>query len=71
MERLVRKFDNGKGKKPEDDVFDELSTSTLNQYLKELMPGLTAKVDKPHTLNPKPSYIKELMPGLTAKVDKP
>jgi len=45
MERLVRKFDNGKGKKPEDDVFDELSTSTLNQYLKELMPGLTAKVE--------------------------
>ena len=28
----------------EDDVFDELSTSTLNAYLKDLMPGLTAKV---------------------------
>uniref|UniRef100_A0A6T8PCF5 DNA topoisomerase 1 n=1 Tax=Hemiselmis andersenii TaxID=464988 RepID=A0A6T8PCF5_HEMAN len=44
MERLVRKSDNGKAKKPTDDVFDELTTSTLNQYLKELMPGLTAKV---------------------------
>ena len=32
------------GKKQDADVFDELSTSTLNAYLKELMPGLTAKV---------------------------
>ena len=40
MERFL-----GKGKKkPDDDVFDKLSTSSLNQYLKELMPGLTAKV---------------------------
>lgn len=30
MQLLVRKFDNGKLKKKDDDVFDELSTSTLN-----------------------------------------
>jgi len=33
-----------KSKKPTDDVFDQLNTSTLNTYLKELMPGLSAKV---------------------------
>lgn len=33
-----------KKKKDSEDVFDELNTSTLNQYLKDLMPGLTAKV---------------------------
>jgi len=44
MKTLVKKFDSGRSKKPEDDVFDELTTSTLNSYLKELMPGLTAKV---------------------------
>ncbi len=46
MKRFCRQVPtNGeKKKKPEDDVFDELSTSTLNAYLKELMPGLTAKV---------------------------
>ena len=27
-----------------DDLFDELDTSKLNAHLKELMPGLTAKV---------------------------
>ena len=31
-------------KKPEDDLFDLLNTSLLNQYLQQLMPGLTAKV---------------------------
>lgn len=31
-------------KKPEDDLFDRLNTSTLNQYLNSLMDGLTAKV---------------------------
>jgi DNA topoisomerase-1 len=33
-----------KPKKPTDDVFDCLTTSTLNKYLSTLMPGLTAKV---------------------------
>ncbi|XP_030546644.1 DNA topoisomerase 1 alpha-like [Rhodamnia argentea] len=32
------------GKKPGDPLFDELDTSKLNAHLKELMPGLTAKV---------------------------
>ena len=31
-------------KKQEDDLFDRLNTSLLNQYLQQLMPGLTAKV---------------------------
>ncbi|KAM7278602.1 hypothetical protein ACFE04_005736 [Oxalis oulophora] len=31
-------------KKKSDDLFDELDTSKLNAHLKELMPGLTAKV---------------------------
>ncbi|XP_025979625.1 DNA topoisomerase 1 beta-like isoform X2 [Glycine soja] len=33
-----------KDKKPGDDLFDQLDTSKLNAHLKELMPGLTAKV---------------------------
>lgn len=32
------------GKKGSDDIFDRLDTSKLNAHLKELMPGLTAKV---------------------------
>ncbi|KAG6634684.1 DNA topoisomerase 1 alpha-like [Carya illinoinensis] len=32
------------GKKGSDDLFDQLDTSKLNAHLKELMPGLTAKV---------------------------
>lgn len=32
------------GKKPGDPLFDELDTTKLNAHLKELMPGLTAKV---------------------------
>ncbi|KAL3508430.1 hypothetical protein ACH5RR_027831 [Cinchona calisaya] len=32
------------GKKGSEDLFDELDTSKLNAHLKELMPGLTAKV---------------------------
>ena len=31
-------------KKGEDDLFDRLNTSILNQYLQQLMEGLTAKV---------------------------
>ncbi|KAJ7949909.1 DNA topoisomerase 1-like [Quillaja saponaria] len=33
-----------KGKRPGVDLFDKLDTSKLNAHLKELMPGLTAKV---------------------------
>ncbi|KAL2944940.1 DNA topoisomerase 1 beta [Bienertia sinuspersici] len=33
-----------KGKRGSDDLFDKLDTSKLNTHLKELMPGLTAKV---------------------------
>ncbi|XP_057849059.2 DNA topoisomerase 1 alpha [Cryptomeria japonica] len=33
-----------KGKKDGDDLFDKLDTSKLNAHLKEIMPGLTAKV---------------------------
>ncbi|KAK7404277.1 hypothetical protein VNO78_05041 [Psophocarpus tetragonolobus] len=33
-----------KDKRPSDDLFDNLDTSKLNAHLKELMPGLTAKV---------------------------
>uniref|UniRef100_A0A7S1TDG0 DNA topoisomerase I n=1 Tax=Compsopogon caeruleus TaxID=31354 RepID=A0A7S1TDG0_9RHOD len=32
------------GKKNEENIFDELTVSSLNDYLKELMPGLSAKV---------------------------
>lgn len=32
------------GKNPGDDLFDRLDTSTLNDHLRNLMPGLTAKV---------------------------
>jgi len=35
---------SGKKKKPEDDLFDGLSVMALNKHLKELMPGLSAKV---------------------------
>ena len=44
MKGLVKEDEAGKRKKPDDDVFDQLNTSSLNQYLKTLMPGLTAKV---------------------------
>lgn len=39
---LLFLFHSGKSK--EDDLFDELDTSKLNAHLKELVPGLTAKV---------------------------
>jgi DNA topoisomerase-1 len=35
-----------KGKKPEDQVFDEVNPTVVNTYLKEFMPGLSAKVTK-------------------------
>ncbi|CAI7918333.1 unnamed protein product [Closterium sp. NIES-53] len=33
-----------KGKKKDEDLFDKLDTTRLNSHLKEIMPGLTAKV---------------------------
>jgi DNA topoisomerase-1 len=33
-----------KGKKSTDDLFDKIDASALNDYLKELLEGLTAKV---------------------------
>jgi len=33
-----------KKKKPDEDLFNRLDTSKLNAHLKEIMPGLTAKV---------------------------
>jgi len=33
-----------KNKKPTDDVFDKIDAQSLNDYLKSLMDGLTAKV---------------------------
>ena len=38
------KASTGRAKKPADELFDELSTASLNKYLKSLMDGLTAKV---------------------------
>ncbi|XP_041994493.1 DNA topoisomerase 1-like [Salvia splendens] len=40
--RAIQEFRNRK--KGGDDIFDKLDTSKLNAHLKELMPGLTAKV---------------------------
>ncbi|XVF33918.1 hypothetical protein REPUB_Repub18cG0012600 [Reevesia pubescens] len=40
--KAIGQFQTGKSKS--DDLFDELDTSKLNAHLKELMPGLTAKV---------------------------
>ncbi|KAK4369393.1 hypothetical protein RND71_013185 [Anisodus tanguticus] len=40
--KAIQKFRSGK--KGGDDLFDKLDTSKLNAHLKELMPGLTAKV---------------------------
>ncbi|CAL5008422.1 unnamed protein product [Urochloa decumbens] len=46
VEELVYKAIEGfrAGKTPEEDLFDQLDTSKLNAHLKDLMPGLTAKV---------------------------
>lgn len=32
------------GKAPHNDLFDKINASVLNDYLRSLMPGLTAKV---------------------------
>lgn len=41
---MLAKRSNGGKKDKGDDLFDLLDTSKLNAHLKELMPGLTAKV---------------------------
>jgi DNA topoisomerase-1 len=57
------------GKSGSDDLFDQLDTSKLNAHLKELMPGLTAKVFRTYnasiTLDEKASRVlaKALMQG--------
>ena len=33
-----------KAKKPDDDLFDKMSAPSLNEYLRSMMEGLTAKV---------------------------
>lgn len=42
--RYLVHYKSFSGKKDGDDLFDMLDTSKLNAHLKELMPGLTAKV---------------------------
>lgn len=41
MYKAVQRF--AKGKKPEDDLFDEIEPSLVNTHLKTLMDGLTIK----------------------------
>ena len=48
-----------KGKKKTDDLFDKINASTLNEYLRSLMEGLTAKVFR--TYNASSTLEKELM----------
>lgn len=47
-----------KGKSPEDDLFDEVNPSIVNEYLKEFMDGLSAKVFR--TYNASITLQKEL-----------
>lgn len=47
-----------KGKKPEEDLFDKINASSLNEYLRSLMEGLTAKVFR--TYNASSTLEKEL-----------
>ena len=53
-------FFSSSAKKQTDDLFDSLDTSKLNAHLKELMPGLTAKVFRTYnasiTLDEKVSF---------------
>jgi DNA topoisomerase-1 len=47
-----------KGKKPKEEIFDNLTTTLLNEHLKSLMPDLTAKVFR--TYNASVTLEKEL-----------
>lgn len=42
VHKAMRKFLNGKS--PKDDVFDLIKAQDLNEYLKEMMDDLSAKV---------------------------
>lgn len=54
-------------KTPSDPIFDRLSTASLNKYLSELMPGLTAKVFR--TFNASQTFQKELDAGTPRNED--
>ncbi|XP_053601172.1 DNA topoisomerase I, mitochondrial isoform X2 [Plodia interpunctella] len=56
-------------KKDSDDLFDRLNTQTLNEHLKELMPGLTAKVFR--TYNASITLQRQLDELTDAKVSIP
>jgi len=61
-----------KGKQPGDDLFDRLTTTSLNKYLSELMDGLTAKVFRTYnasmTLQDQLSKLTEPEENVNAKV---
>lgn len=54
--RNLKQFTTGKRK--DEDIFNQLTTSSLNAHLKNLMPGLTAKVFR--TFNASYTLEKEL-----------
>ncbi|CAI2734443.1 unnamed protein product [Schistosoma spindalis] len=57
-----------KNKKENDDLFDRLNTSVLNQYLRELMDGLTAKVFRTYNAS---RTLEEQLERLTNPDDPP
>merc|ERR1719326_1958090 len=54
----MRQFTNPKRKKPTDDIFDHISPGDVNDYLKQHMTGLSAKVFR--TYNASITLQKEL-----------
>ncbi|KAK2195407.1 bifunctional DNA topoisomerase I [Babesia duncani] len=63
-----------KGKRPQTDIFDLITTTKLNDYLKELMPGLSAKIfrtyNASYTLDKQLRclrYTKAMEPGVVLK----
>ncbi|KAM7542749.1 hypothetical protein Aperf_G00000006044 [Anoplocephala perfoliata] len=57
-----------KNKQGSDDLFDRLNTTTLNQYLRELMEGLTAKVFRTYNAS---RTLEEQLEELTNPDDNP
>ena len=57
-----------KNKQDSDDLFDRLNTTTLNQYLRELMDGLTAKVFRTYNAS---RTLEEQLVHLTNPNDTP
>lgn len=57
-----------KNKQGSDDLFDRLNTTTLNQYLRELMDGLTAKVFRTYNAS---RTLEEQLQRLTNPDDMP